>query len=338
MSTPHHLLCGECAKLNLQRLDFDQPPFIPEDKYHKVIREGNVEQLKKHEHSCKLCSLILHALQLNAILDAPDLLDDVEWELEWQQNCDEYDPKDDGAEDLYGSGLYARLKTGGTSDYCIQLIEEIGSQKLLRGRLITETVDLNMARKWIKMCKEQHPESCNPLATSPARKNPDGLVCIDVKNLCLCPIESEDEYIALSYVWGPNNYPRTTKGRVQEFSKPGAFSNISLPQTIADAIELTKDLGYQFLWTDSLCIIQDADNEKLKLINLMDVIYSQADVTIVVASSNTAQSGIVGLNLINGKAGRSIKTATIGSGLHLGILPSFDREMMDSFHATRGWT
>jgi Heterokaryon incompatibility protein (HET) len=339
MDRPPHSLCEDCAGLNLTRLDFDQPPFIPEDKYHKVMRHGKVKQLKIYEHSCNLCSLILHTLHLNTNQEAAPLSDDAEWELEWQQNCFDYDPNDDDAEYLYGSGLYSKLKNGGgTTDYCIQLVEGIGNEQFLRGRMVMQMVNTEIIQRWIVMCKKQHGEQCKSDHFD-FRKVPDRFLCIDVKDLCLRRIDADaDTYTALSYVWGPNNSPRTTKATIQEFSKPGAFASVTLPQTIADAVELTKTLGYKFLWVDSLCIVQDADKEKLELIELMDVIYNNADVTIVAASGDTAQSGLSGWSSTIQQVSRHIRTATIGPNLRLGVLPFFDREMMDSSHASRGWT
>ncbi|KAL9609351.1 MAG: hypothetical protein Q9167_005876 [Letrouitia subvulpina] len=60
-----------------------------------------------------------------------------------------------------------------------------------------------------------------------------------------------------------------------------------LPYTIRDAIQCVSDLGETYLWVDSLCIIQDDEDEKRHQIFQMDRIYTFAFLTLVSASSIT---------------------------------------------------
>jgi hypothetical protein len=53
-----------------------------------------------------------------------------------------------------------------------------------------------------------------------------------------------------------------------------------LPRTIRDALEVTLSIGYRFLWVDSLCIVQDDDEDRDLQIDMMDEIYSNATLTI----------------------------------------------------------
>jgi Heterokaryon incompatibility protein (HET) len=83
-----------------------------------------------------------------------------------------------------------------------------------------------------------------------------------------------ESYVALSYVWGPPS---------------GDW-----PQTILDAIEVTKRLGEQYLWVDRLCINQTNLEEKQFLISKMDAIYEGAEFTIV-ATVGDARTGLLGV-------------------------------------------
>jgi hypothetical protein len=49
-----------------------------------------------------------------------------------------------------------------------------------------------------------------------------------------------------------------------------------IPRTIKDSIDLTRELGFQYLWVDAPCIVQD-DNEEEKQQHLsrMGAIYGQ---------------------------------------------------------------
>jgi hypothetical protein len=102
--------CEHCARLRLSYEDFDNPPYIPEGKYHSIVLNGTIAELQNRETQCPLYRLLLHALSLE-LRSQPGVLSewDREWEAEWLQNTFEYDPVTDEAQDLYGSGLYPRL-------------------------------------------------------------------------------------------------------------------------------------------------------------------------------------------------------------------------------------
>ena len=65
-----------------------------------------------------------------------------------------------------------------------------------------------------------------------------------------------------------------------------------LSKTFQDAIVLTRNLGYQYIWIDSLCIIQDDEVDWQIESSKMADIYENAAVTI---SANTAKDGSGGL-------------------------------------------
>lgn len=38
----------------------------------------------------------------------------------------------------------------------------------------------------------------------------------------------------------------------------------NLPPTIQDALRVTQTLGFQYIWIDALCIMQDSEDDKLE--------------------------------------------------------------------------
>ncbi|KAF4453062.1 hypothetical protein F53441_4293 [Fusarium austroafricanum] len=69
------------------------------------------------------------------------------------------------------------------------------------------------------------------------------------------------EYLTLSYCWGATNEPaKTTRANVAE--RREGFLVESLPQTIRDAIQVTRLLKFQYLWVDAICIIQSDENDR----------------------------------------------------------------------------
>lgn len=102
---------------------------------------------------------------------------------------------------------------------------------------------------------------------------------------------TKEAYIALSYCWGGAQPHQTTKARINE-DKCDLDFNI-LPKSIQDAIKVTVGLGFEFLWVDSLCIVQDDDTDKAKQIALMPQIYFNATVTIIASKATRAVDGFL---------------------------------------------
>ncbi|KAM5345105.1 hypothetical protein ACJ41O_010967 [Fusarium nematophilum] len=66
-----------------------------------------------------------------------------------------------------------------------------------------------------------------------------------------------------------------------------------LPQTILDTITTASRPGLEYIWIDSLCIMQDDEEEKLVDIAHMADIYSQADFTISASSAAAVADGFL---------------------------------------------
>ena len=66
-----------------------------------------------------------------------------------------------------------------------------------------------------------------------------------------------------------------------------------LPQSLRDAITSTRELGIPYLWIDSLCIIQDSDEDKSVEISKMPQIYKDAVVTLSAAVASDCGQGFL---------------------------------------------
>ena len=67
----------------------------------------------------------------------------------------------------------------------------------------------------------------------------------------------------------------------------------ALPQTIQDAITVTRKLGLRYLWVDALCIIQDSALDRDTELTKMDRIYQNAQLTKSAASAERSQDGFL---------------------------------------------
>jgi hypothetical protein len=161
---------------------------------------------------------------------------------------------------------------------------------------------------------------------------------VDVESKCICLGRLDWEYATLSYVWGNEEMFKTTGHNLQSLQGTEGFEMHydRLPKTTQDAILCTKRLGIRYLWVDSLCIIQDDERDKLHQIQNMGLIYSHAQVTLIAAEGNNANSGLPGVR----PDSRSINqlSTSVGSLDFALTLPSPKAAFVGSPWGSRGWT
>lgn len=94
----------------------------------------------------------------------------------------------------------------------------------------------------------------------------------------------------LSFQWGNALPLRTTKENIREFMLSVSFD--SLPKTLREAATLTVDLGYEHIWIDALCIIQDDSDDWNIEGSKMHYIYQGAALTISAAAGKDCAAGL----------------------------------------------
>jgi Heterokaryon incompatibility protein (HET) len=155
----------------------------------------------------------------------------------------------------------------------------------------TEDDIYEQVRLWVEDCRG-HPE-CGNLNRS--TKNPTRLIHIvsdsEVQLLNTREMELID-YSALSYCWGGQASGRTLRENAERRASYLQIRN--LPQTIQDAITLTKGVGLRYIWVDSVCIVQDNAEDWARESALMQEVYSNASFTICASSAAKADAGLFG--------------------------------------------
>jgi len=109
------------------------------------------------------------------------------------------------------------------------------------------------------------------------------------------------EYIALSYCWGGPQQLTTTRKSLRD--RCCGIQMTELPQTILDAVWITRLLGIRYLWVDSLCIIQDDTQDTATEISYMGKVYKGAALTIAAANAPSVRDGFVRLLETNYRRG-----------------------------------
>ncbi|RSL64888.1 hypothetical protein CEP53_003891 [Fusarium sp. AF-6] len=152
-------------------------------------------------------------------------------------------------------------------------------------------------RSQIQECYETHchQETCPPPKGDFAPRRViriDGTT--DPPSLRLyAPEMGEDvRWCALSYCWDRQSQSvMTTVATLQERFDGIDFGE--LPKTLQDAIISTHRLGIQYIWIDSLCIVQDDNNEKVQDITQMGEVCSQAYITLSASSAANVTEGFL---------------------------------------------
>jgi hypothetical protein len=300
-TNPNPNLCRICRKLKILKPSCDG--FTWNDRM-RFIPFGNYYQLLCRP--CSVCSLILTLITKDGSLH-PRL---AAIDPEIQGTAIEPITIPSGEQVLqvkYGLREVGSLRIVSTH----QKVESTGSP------LIPKAAPHARIKHWLNNCDHNHGRKCNALQLS----NAIAMIQIDVLDNCLVRTHSTVKYFALSYVWGKVSMSQTLRGNLDARLKKEGLAAAHLPKTIQDAMSLVKSLGERYLWVDALCIVQDDDENKLRDIQQMDVVYSQAFATIVAMEGMDADAGLPGI--VEGtKSQQSVKSITItGRSPDLAYIP-----------------
>ncbi|KAK0667685.1 heterokaryon incompatibility protein-domain-containing protein [Cercophora samala] len=292
---PPQKLCENCERLQLSsprtvldeaetEVSIDLGHLDPTEKYGPIDR-GEALVLQMEKTSCPFCHLVLMARH--------DYFIDYATPLKWT--------KESGFHFTQDSDRLVYLQTPGQSQPSFSAHE--------LGRKIPPRVDTRLIRDWLLRCEGLHgQDSASPCV--PRRvvlQSPDaplGLKClrfIHVERQCLVPATEVDggrcpRYVTLSYLWGDvKQMVLLKKESLQTFSRDGVLATTQWPQTIADAMTLVAKIGERYLWVDSLCIIQDDEEDMANNIMKMDLIYQGGVLNIVSGVGNDSNAGLPGL-------------------------------------------
>ncbi|KAF7546288.1 hypothetical protein G7Z17_g8543 [Cylindrodendrum hubeiense] len=108
-------------------------------------------------------------------------------------------------------------------------------------------------------------------------------------------LDVNTRYIALSHSWGKSMPIKLVTSRLSEFSTTGITFG-DLPRTFQDAAKLALDLGYAYIWIDSLCIIQDSPSDWLYEAQRMATVYTFSHLTVAASASTSTTTGISPVN------------------------------------------
>jgi hypothetical protein len=103
------------------------------------------------------------------------------------------------------------------------------------------------------------------------------------------PLPSDTRYMTLSHCWGQVRFLTLTTKNIIALQRNIAFAH--LPATFQDAIKFARYVGVDYLWIDSLCIIQDSKDDWEKESILMESVYSNGFCNIAAAGASDGSGG-----------------------------------------------
>ena len=208
---------------------------------------------------------------------------------------------------------------------CVVLLEDAMDPKQFTPQPVPRHFDHSTAKSWLSYCTKNHKLLC-----ASKRLPVRGVKVIDCMTLRIEDCSPTTSYVALSYVWGSAQNihgvsgDRGTQLRAQD-----------LPLVIQDSLEVTKALGYRFLWVDKYCIDQNAPDLKHDQIQQMDAIYHNSELTLISAAGADENYGLPGV----GTRARLQQTIVeLPQGRLIQIPPDPHESIALSHWSTRGWT
>jgi hypothetical protein len=97
-------------------------------------------------------------------------------------------------------------------------------------------------------------------------------------------------YLTLSHCWGDLQFTTLTKETLQDFQSD--IHQSKLAKTFGDALRVTVWLGYEYIWTDALCILQDSDEDWQAGTASMGSIYHTSTCTIAALGARDVKDGL----------------------------------------------
>lgn len=131
----------------------------------------------------------------------------------------------------------------------------------------------NLIYGWLKMCNKQH--HCY----QGAHKFPTRVLDLSGSSPRLITGDGINKpYMTLSHCWGNVQPLVTTRATLDDRLREIPFQ--SLPEMFQDAVFITRQLEIDYLWIDSLCIIQDCKEDWAREASRMGDVYRHAYLTL----------------------------------------------------------
>ncbi|KAI1655586.1 heterokaryon incompatibility protein-domain-containing protein [Daldinia decipiens] len=275
-------LCNYCANLVCGIFTFE----FGQDNWKKIPYHTSITDLEAAVAStgCSLCDKILVSYsdtELQTLRERDDvgLLARLGF---FDSNCDTFvlHCVATNGEEWIGEG---------TTIYLLPPCTESDSSNFTPSTGDPETLDL--AKLWFNECCESHePCQVRQPKSYPARLlhiggEDDYIRLVPTSNL----LPNYPRYATLSHCWGTARHLTLLRSNENDFLRN--IPKAQLSKTYGDAIMVARNFGIEYLWIDSLCIVQDDPDDWLRESVKMADVYGCSSLNI---AATGARDGTVG--------------------------------------------
>ncbi|KAI1170907.1 heterokaryon incompatibility protein-domain-containing protein [Nemania sp. FL0916] len=273
-------LCTDCCALNLKG----------SDSISSNIVRVNFSSLDKKTEVCALCTLFLHICNISNPSIATHSI-----QL-WRVNGGlSLDGLGEPVLSIYGID-FAKARSDPRAGYI-----RVGLPKLAA---TASKAHFSLLRQWLDDCDKHH-KRCLPDETRPQPvETPTRLIDVgenDSPNVHLVDTHENHlnqtpstKYIALSHPWGnKDSHDHYCTTQLNLSSHKNMIRIDILPNTIQDAIRVARELSIQYLWVDSLCIVQGEGGDFDREAKYMEAIFSSAYCVIAATCASGMSDGFL---------------------------------------------
>ncbi|KAI8215487.1 hypothetical protein K4K52_006247 [Colletotrichum sp. SAR 10_76] len=283
-------LCGTCQ-------GFDLADLLDQDReVHDLVFHKSISKLRASASICDFCRLLwttltkdqaedsdfFSALEKDDDHQSPVILRGIQYAnddyetggvFRCKVRCDPFRP----------AGYVSFYSAEGDGSHVTHLDNIIFSR-----RIKPAEQQFDLLREWADDCDQNHSGCHRDLSKLPTRVIDVGLGGQQEPRL----VEMDGEigrYMTLSHCWGLHPVIQTTSLTIGDHLKELPLSK--LPNTFRDAVIVTRAMGIQYLWIDSLCIIQDSKADWERESANMGAIYFSSYLTIAASGSTDSRGG-----------------------------------------------
>ena len=300
-------LCKRCKGIDLDKL------LSEKYKTYVGLPVGNLSHISTWEvDTCALCNLLRSTMP--PYLRDDDIKTKIRAYSSVRINYMGWSSIDTNMLQIFGAGM---------SRYIVSQPSGIkGPVKMIRENI----EQYEAVKNWIKLCQVMHTTIC--ITKDPSTVRYQKLIDCQTRTLVLA---KDHPYVALSYVWG-------VIPKIFDITNDSEKLPTMLPRTIEDAIIVTQKLDFRYLWVDRYCIDQQRDNEKAHQVGKMDLIYMNAELTIIAAAGGDSDYGLPGVGHQKRQPRDLTTCARIGKQFLITTASNPTKSFFRTKWNTRGWT
>jgi hypothetical protein len=204
-------------------------------------------------------------------------------------------------------------------------------------------------RSWVNTCDASHEDCMKRRKATPKAKRFVPTRLLDISGPPETPIRIVEKastsiqgpYCSLSHCWGKPKFIELHKETRKHYMEQGVEWHL-LSKNFQEAIEIARSLEVGYIWIDSLCIIQDSNEDWMHEAARMHLVYRNSYCNIAIADSPDSTKGAFRTrnseDIVPVRYNPSDNSPFFRKKAWM-VVPEnlWDRELLQSYLYVRGW-